>query len=123
MGSMPLTGTTPQDLFEAVPALREGLVPAIAQHGDTGEVLMLAWVNAEALAQTLRTRRATYYSRSRQQLWVKGETSGHTQVVRRVATDCDGDTILYVVEQTGPACHTGARTCFTGRELLEEPQP
>ena len=118
-----MTGTTTEALIDAVPALRDGLVPAIAQQWDTGEVLMLAWVNAEALAQTLRTRRATYYSRSRQELWVKGETSGHTQVVRRVGTDCDGDTILYVVEQTGPACHTGARTCFTGRDLLEEPRP
>ncbi len=115
MGAMPLDH---DDLLAAVPGLRDGLVPAVAQQWDTGEVLMLAWVNAEALARTLATGRATYYSRSRRQLWTKGETSGHTQQIRSVATDCDGDAILYVVDQTGPACHTGTRTCFAGRELL-----
>jgi phosphoribosyl-AMP cyclohydrolase len=89
-----------------------GLVPAIAQDAATGRVLMLAWMNASAYAQTLATRRATYWSRSRGQLWVKGETSGHTQFVREVRLDCDGDTVLLVVDQTGPACHTGAATCF-----------
>jgi phosphoribosyl-AMP cyclohydrolase len=108
------------ELVAAVPALREGLVPAVAQQWDTGEVLMVAWVDAEALAQTLRTRQATYYSRSRGRLWTKGETSGNTQYVHSVAVDCDGDTLLYRVDQRGPACHTGTPTCFTGRQLLGE---
>ena len=90
----------------------DGLVPAIAQQHDTGEVLMMAWMTPEALALTLATRRATYWSRSRQELWVKGETSGHHQRVVSVALDCDGDTLLLRVDQTGAACHTGDRTCF-----------
>jgi len=89
-----------------------GLVPAIAQQYDTGEVLMLAWMNDEALALTLATGRATYFSRSRNRLWVKGEESGHHQYVKSVALDCDGDTLLLRVDQVGPACHTGERTCF-----------
>ena len=89
-----------------------GLVPAVVQQYNTGEVLMLAWMNEEALALTLQTGRATYFSRSRNQLWVKGETSGHHQFVKSVALDCDGDTLLVRVDQIGPACHTGARTCF-----------
>ncbi|WP_091029102.1 phosphoribosyl-AMP cyclohydrolase [Glycomyces harbinensis] len=95
----------------------DGLVPVIAQQHDTGEVLMLAWMNAEALRRTLATRKATYWSRSRGEYWVKGETSGHHQAVVSVAVDCDGDTVLLQVEQTGPACHTGTRTCFTGRQI------
>ncbi|MCB0917135.1 MAG: phosphoribosyl-AMP cyclohydrolase [Actinobacteria bacterium] len=98
----------------------EGLVPAVAQDASDGSVLMLAWMSPEALAQTLETGRATYYSRSRQELWVKGETSGHEQQVRDVLVDCDGDTILLLVDQTGPACHTGTPTCFSGRSLLEQ---
>lgn len=94
-----------------------GLVPAIAQQRDTGEVLMLAWMDAEALRRTIATREATYWSRSRGQYWVKGETSGHRQAVTSVSIDCDGDTVLLEVEQTGPACHTGTRTCFTGRRI------
>jgi phosphoribosyl-AMP cyclohydrolase len=89
-----------------------GLVPAIVQEYGTREVLMLAWMNDESLHRTLSTGRATYWSRSRQQLWVKGETSGHHQYVRSVELDCDGDAILLTVDQVGPACHTGARTCF-----------
>jgi phosphoribosyl-AMP cyclohydrolase len=89
-----------------------GLVPAIAQQHDTGEVLMLAWMNQEALAETLATGRVCYWSRSRRRLWRKGETSGHVQRLVEARLDCDGDTILLRVEQTGPACHTGARTCF-----------
>jgi phosphoribosyl-AMP cyclohydrolase len=89
-----------------------GLVPAVVQQHDTGEVLMLAWMNDEALHRTLTTGRATYYSRSRGTLWVKGETSGHHQYVLSVAIDCDGDTLLVRVDQVGPACHTGAHTCF-----------
>lgn len=94
-----------------------GLVPVIVQESTTKDVLMLAWANAEAVRSTLATRRATYWSRSRSRLWVKGETSGHVQHVVSVASDCDGDTLLYTVEQTGPACHTGTQTCFTTREL------
>lgn len=94
-----------------------GLIPAIAQDVTTGDVLMLAYMDRAALERTLRTREATYYSRSRQEQWVKGATSGNTQRVVSVSTDCDGDTVLLRVEQTGPACHTGTPTCFTGREL------
>lgn len=90
----------------------DGLVPAVAQQWDTGEVLMLAWMDDEALRRTLQTGRATYWSRSRQQYWVKGETSGHTQAVKEVRIDCDGDAILVLVDQNGPACHTGLRSCF-----------
>ena len=94
----------------------DGLVCAVAQQRGTGEVLMVAWMDDAALHRTLTTGRATYFSRSRGQLWEKGETSGHTQLVHEVRLDCDGDTVLLVVDQTGPACHTGSRTCFT--ELL-----
>ena len=90
----------------------DGLVPAVAQQHDTGEVLMLGYMDDEALARTLATGRATYWSRSRQEYWVKGETSGHRQYVKEVRLDCDGDTILLKVDQEGPACHTGDRTCF-----------
>ncbi|MBK8445796.1 MAG: phosphoribosyl-AMP cyclohydrolase [Micropruina sp.] len=98
----------------------EKLVPAVVQDAVSREVLMLAWMDDEALARTLSTRRGTYWSRSRQQYWVKGETSGHTQHVREVRLDCDGDTLLVLVQQTGPACHTGAVSCFTDRVLLAE---
>ncbi|AQP44496.1 phosphoribosyl-AMP cyclohydrolase [Tessaracoccus flavus] len=90
----------------------DGLVPAIAQDADSGEVLMLAWMDEEALRRTLATGRATYWSRSRGEYWVKGETSGNTQEVVSVHEDCDGDTLLVQVRQTGAACHTGNRTCF-----------
>jgi phosphoribosyl-AMP cyclohydrolase len=90
----------------------EGLVPAIVQQRDTGEVLMLAWVDDEALARMIDTGRGTYWSRSRQEYWVKGETSGHTQQVHEIRLDCDGDTLLVTVDQQGAACHTGDRTCF-----------
>jgi phosphoribosyl-AMP cyclohydrolase len=96
----------------------EGLVPAVAQQHDTGEVLMLGWMDDEALHRTLTTRRATYWSRSRREYWVKGETSGHAQRVVEVRLDCDGDTVLLEVDQTGPACHTGAATCFDADLLL-----
>src|ERR1700686_2957987 len=89
-----------------------GLVPAVVQDARTGEVLMLAWQDQAALAQTLATGKATFFSRSRDALWVKGETSGNTQTVRSVATDCDSDAILLRVDPAGPACHTGARSCF-----------
>jgi len=89
-----------------------GLVAAVVQQHDTGEVLMLAWMDDEALHRTLTTGRATYWSRSRNEYWVKGETSGHRQWVRDVRLDCDGDALLVVVDQEGPACHTGERSCF-----------
>jgi phosphoribosyl-AMP cyclohydrolase len=89
-----------------------GLVPAIAQQHDTGEVLMVAWMNREAVAITLREGRVCYWSRSRRALWRKGETSGQTQHLREMRLDCDGDTILLLVEQEGVACHTGRRSCF-----------
>ncbi len=97
-----------------------GLLPVVVQSIDSGEVLMLAWMDAEALSRTLGTGQATYWSRSRGEYWVKGETSGHKQRVRQALLDCDGDTILLRVEQTGPACHTGSRTCFS-TELATEP--
>jgi phosphoribosyl-AMP cyclohydrolase len=89
-----------------------GLVAAVVQQHDTGEVLMLAWMDDEALHRTLTTGRATYWSRSRREYWVKGETSGHRQWVRDVRLDCDGDALLLLVDQEGPACHTGERSCF-----------
>ncbi len=96
----------------------DGLVCAVAQQRGTGEVLMVAWMDDEALHRTLTTGRATYWSRSREEYWVKGESSGHAQQVHEVRLDCDGDALLVVVDQTGPACHTGARTCFDADTLL-----
>ncbi|MUL40795.1 phosphoribosyl-AMP cyclohydrolase [Streptomonospora sp. PA3] len=90
----------------------DGLLPAVVQQYDTGEVLMLAWMDDEALRRTLDTGSATYWSRSRGEYWVKGATSGNVQRVVSAALDCDGDTLLIRVDQTGPACHTGTRTCF-----------
>ncbi|AUM74093.1 phosphoribosyl-AMP cyclohydrolase [Paracoccus jeotgali] len=89
-----------------------GLIPAIAQDAETGEVLMLAWMNAEAVVRTLDSGRVTYWSRSRQALWVKGETSGHVQNLREMRLDCDRDCLLLLIDQTGPACHTNRRSCF-----------
>jgi phosphoribosyl-AMP cyclohydrolase len=90
----------------------DGLLPAIAQDAETGEVLMLAWMNAESFAETVATGQATYFSRSRGRLWRKGEESGHRQMVESIFVDCDADTILLKVRQTGPACHEGYRSCF-----------
>ncbi len=101
----------------------DGLVAAVVQEATTGQVLMLAWMDDEALRRTLTTRRGTYYSRSRRQYWVKGESSGHTQHVREVRLDCDGDTLLVRVDQTGPACHTGTTSCFDADLLLGEEEP
>ena len=95
----------------------DGLICAVAQQFDTREVLMVAWMDAEAVRRTLETGAATYFSRSRQSYWVKGETSGHTQKVIEVRYDCDADALLVLVDQTGPACHTGTRSCFEGRVL------
>lgn len=91
---------------------QDGLVPAIAQCAETGDVLMMAWMNAESIAITLSTKRVTYFSRSRQELWEKGLTSGHKQSLVSADLDCDGDTILLKVKQIGAACHTGERSCF-----------
>ncbi len=89
-----------------------GLIPAIAQDAGSGEVLMMAWMNAEAVARTLATGRVTYWSRSRRAFWIKGESSGHVQRLVEMRVDCDRDCLLVLVEQTGPACHTGRRSCF-----------
>jgi phosphoribosyl-AMP cyclohydrolase len=93
----------------------DGLVPAVAQDADSGEVLMLAYADREAVERTLDTDRAHYYSRSRDELWEKGATSGNVQDVREVRVDCDGDALLYRIDQTGGACHTGYRSCFHRR--------
>lgn len=90
----------------------DGLVPAIAQQHDSGEVLMMAWMNREAVAETLATGRVCYWSRSRGRLWRKGETSGQVQQLKELLIDCDGDTVLVLVDQRGVACHTGRRSCF-----------
>lgn len=109
------------DLASRLSTNDQGLVPAIVQEASSRQVLMLAWMDLEALRRTLRTGRATYWSRSRQQYWVKGETSGHAQHVRQVRLDCDGDAILLLVDQTGPACHTGSPTCFDEGVIAAEP--
>jgi len=102
-----------------------GLIPAIAQDATTGEVLMLAWMNAESLKRTLDTQQVTYWSRSRQEFWVKGATSGHVQELVEIRFDCDRDCLLMQVNQSGPACHTGRRSCFyttiqDGEERLQD---
>lgn len=107
-----------QDLISRVKFDAAGLVPAVAQDSRTGAVLMVAWMNEEALRLTIATRQATYWSRSRATLWRKGETSGHVQDLEELWVDCDGDTILLKVHQSGPACHTGAPTCFFRKVAL-----
>ena len=97
---------------------RDGLVAAVVQQHDTGDVLMVGWMDDEALARTLTSGRTTFWSRSRQEYWRKGDTSGHVQHVRSVRLDCDGDAVLVTVDQVGPACHTGARSCFDADVLL-----
>jgi len=99
-------------LMDEITFNADGLIAAVAQCVETGQVLMLAWMNAEALALTLNTKQVTYFSRSRQKLWRKGETSGHTQELISAHLDCDGDAVLLKIKQTGPACHTGAQSCF-----------
>ena len=109
----PLSGSAQDETRELRPKFNaDGLVAAIAQDAASGEVLMMAWMNADALDATLRTGRATYWSRSRQELWIKGETSGHVQEVVEVRVDCDQDAVLLKVHQTGGACHTGRASCF-----------
>lgn len=100
------------DILSNVTFDSNGLVPVIAQQFDTGEVLMMAWMNSDALEETLRTGHVCYWSRSRQELWRKGATSGQTQRLKELIIDCDGDTLLARVDQTGVACHTGRRSCF-----------
>lgn len=102
----------PPDILDAIAFNEHGLVPAIAQQHDTGEVLMLAWMNREAVAETLATGHVCYFSRSRNRLWRKGETSGQHQTLHELRLDCDGDTLLLLVHQHGAACHTGRRDCF-----------
>ncbi len=99
-------------VLDSLPFNSDGLIPAISQQHDTGEVLMMAWMNRVALEETLEQGRVCYWSRSRQKLWRKGESSGQVQRLKEMSFDCDGDTILLKVDQTGPACHTGRRSCF-----------
>ena len=106
------TDTQADAVLEAIRFDAAGLVPAIAQQHDTGEVLMMAWMNADAVRETLATGRVCYFSRSRNRLWRKGESSGQTQHLKDFRIDCDGDTLLLLVHQDGVACHTGRRNCF-----------
>ncbi|MAN73996.1 MAG: phosphoribosyl-AMP cyclohydrolase [Henriciella sp.] len=109
----PLSGAAQDEAKELRPKFNaDGLIPAIAQDEATGEILMMAWMNDEALRQTIETGEATYFSRSRGKLWRKGETSGNTQTVERILIDCDQDTLLLKVTQKGPACHTDRKSCF-----------
>lgn len=101
-----------EEILEKLPFNSEGLLPAIAQQFDSNEVLMMAWMNKESLLETLQTNRVCYWSRSRKKLWRKGEESGQVQHLKNAFLDCDGDTLLLKVDQTGPACHTGRRSCF-----------
>jgi phosphoribosyl-AMP cyclohydrolase len=119
-GTAPMSDTaTDDDFLAAVNWNNDGLVPAIAQDYQTGEVLMMAWMNRESLAQTVARSEAVYWSRSRKQLWAKGESSGHVQRVHTIRLDCDADTLVLAVEQVGGiACHTGRRSCFF-RELRD----
>ncbi|HHU67280.1 phosphoribosyl-AMP cyclohydrolase [Corynebacterium sp.] len=114
----PADHTLDADIAARLKLNDQGLVPAIVQADGTGEVLMMAWMDTHALAYTLASRRGTYYSRSRDEYWIKGLTSGHTQEVTGVRLDCDGDTVLVTVKQVGGACHTGDRSCFDADELL-----
>ena len=114
-------------LFNEIKFNEAGLVPAVVQDADSGRVLMMAWMNEEAIRQTVNTGFAHYYSRSRNKQWKKGESSGHVQEVLEMFLDCDGDTILLIVEQTGPACHTNRESCFYRQRngddwnIIEEP--
>jgi phosphoribosyl-AMP cyclohydrolase len=121
MPDTPLVRTSPaldQQIETRLKRDEHGLLTAVTQQWDTGEVLMVAWMDDEALHRTLTSGRATYWSRSRREYWVKGDTSGHRQWVRSVALDCDGDAVLVRVEQEGAACHTGERSCFDSDVLF-----
>jgi phosphoribosyl-AMP cyclohydrolase len=113
----PLASPLPEGVAAALKRDSAGLVAAVVQQFDTNEVLMLGWMDDEALHRTMTSGRVTFYSRSRQEYWRKGDTSGHVQWVKSVAMDCDGDALLVRVDQVGAACHTGTRTCFDGRGL------
>jgi phosphoribosyl-AMP cyclohydrolase len=113
----PEAGVLPAGVAERLKRDSAGLVAAVVQQFDTNEVLMLGWMDDEALNRTLTSGRVTFFSRSRQEYWRKGDTSGHVQWVKSVALDCDGDALLVRVDQVGAACHTGSRTCFDGRDL------
>ena len=126
--SLPTGDSVPlMSALDELPWNADGLLPAIAQQFDSGEVLMMAWMNRDALDETLTTGRVCYWSRSRQALWRKGESSGQVQMLRELRLDCDGDTILLKVDQTGPACHTGRRDCFynlaQGDRLVVDKEP
>jgi phosphoribosyl-AMP cyclohydrolase len=128
--TLPIGSSLPwQEVLENLPFNADGLLPAIAQQFDTGEVLMLAWMNTAAILETLETRQVCYWSRSRQQFWRKGETSGHRQQLVELRIDCDGDTLLLLVDQSGPACHTHRRSCFYNAVhddrvvVISDPQP
>jgi len=101
-----------EQVLNNLPFNADGLIPAISQQYDSGEVLMMAWMNRAALEETLEKGRVCYWSRSRRKMWRKGESSGQIQILKEMSFDCDGDTILLKVDQTGPACHTGRRSCF-----------
>lgn len=116
-----MTCMSPEDVEDVIARTTftsDGLVPAIAQQWDSREVLMMAWMTPETLRETLETGRAVYFSRSRGERWAKGDTSGHVQQVREVRLDCDGDTVLLLVDQVGAACHTGDRTCFDAASFM-----
>ncbi|GEM_PF-2379148 len=119
----PPAGDDVSALVDSLTFTADRLVPAIAQQHDTGEVLMMAWMDAASLRLTLETGWATYWSRSRGELWRKGATSGHLQRVLSVSADCDRDTLLLQVDQTGPACHTETTSCFTGRVVARPQDP
>lgn len=110
--TFPIDAATIQSFVDEVFFTPDGLVPAIAHDPESGEILMMAWMNEQSLVETLNTGWVTYWSRSRGSLWRKGETSGHRQTLTGIQIDCDGDTLLLSVKQKGPACHTGARSCF-----------
>lgn len=113
----PTPDALPAELHARLKRTSDGLICVVVQEHSTREVLMVAWMDDEALRRTLATGQATYWSRSRGEYWVKGETSGHTQQVRALALDCDGDAILLTVDQTGPACHTGNHSCFDAHRI------
>lgn len=110
-GGVPTLGTT-MSVFEKLKFTTDGLIPAIIQEQSTGRVLMMAWMNQESLEKTVETGKTHFWSRSRQKFWMKGESSGHVQLVKDIAFDCDGDTLLIQVEQSGAACHEGYKSCF-----------
>jgi phosphoribosyl-AMP cyclohydrolase len=108
----PTSDTTIDKVLESLKFTSDGLIPAVSQQHDSGEILMMAWMNKDSVAETLRTGRVCYWSRSRQKLWRKGESSGQVQMLREFRWDCDADTLLLQVDQQGVACHTGRHNCF-----------